>query len=203
MGILNLIFIRHGKTKSNLRKAYLGISEESLCAEGISELENNITMDRYKCALPVRKVYISPMLRCRQTADIIFPDIGYNEVDDFHEMNFGIFENKNYLDLQDDPEYNRWVDSMCTSKIPQGESLEEFTVRVNNAFRNLYPELRNLEDESNVAFVVHGGTIMAILSKLTGKDFYNFQIANGQGYILRCTIEEDCNVVNIKNLQEN
>ena len=115
-------------------------------------------------------------------------------------MNFGIFENKNYLDLQDDPEYRRWVDSMCTSKIPQGESMDEFTLRVMNAFRNLYPELRNHEDGSNIVFVVHGGTIMAILSKLTGKDFYNFQIDNGEGYILRCTIEEECNVINIEKL---
>ena len=30
--------------------------------------------------------------------------------------------------------------------------------------------------------VVHGGTIMAVLSSLTGGEYFDFQVKNGEGY---------------------
>ena len=36
--------------------------------------------------------------------------------------------------------------------------------------------------EIPVAAVVHGGTIMAVLSSLTGGEYFDFQVKNGEGY---------------------
>ena len=62
--------------------------------------------------------------------------------------------------------------------MPKGETKKEFTERCVTAFK------RALEgrDCDTAAFVVHGGTVMAVLSALTGQDFYSFLLKNGQGY---------------------
>ena len=33
---------------------------------------------------------------------------------------------------------------------------------------------------NDACFVVHGGTIMAILSQIAGGDFYDYQVENGE-----------------------
>ena len=40
----------------------------------------------------------------------------------------------------------------------------------------------NCETEIPVVAVVHGGTIMAVLSSLTGGEYFDFQVKNGEGY---------------------
>ena len=42
------------------------------------------------------------------------------------------------------------------------------------------------EQEVTVAAVVHGGTIMALLSRFGGGDYYSYQCKNGEGY--RCKL---------------
>ena len=37
----------------------------------------------------------------------------------------------------------------------------------------------------------HGGSIMAVLIELTGKDYYDFQVANGNGYEVIIHIKGD------------
>ena len=47
------------------------------------------------------------------------------------------------------------------------------------------------ENVESAAFVVHGGTIMAVLEQLAEdqKDFYHWQVENGGGY--RMLVDED------------
>ena len=42
----------------------------------------------------VARVYSSPLLRCRETAEILFPDTTLQTVDNLIEMDFGDFEGK-------------------------------------------------------------------------------------------------------------
>lgn len=41
-------------------------------------------------------VFTSPMQRCRESAQILFPDREKIEIPEWKEMNFGAFEGKNY-----------------------------------------------------------------------------------------------------------
>ncbi len=65
-------------------------------------------------------VFVSPMLRCRQTAEILFPQIPQIEIDPWREMDFGEFEGKNYAQLNGDPRYQAWIDSGGTLAFPGG-----------------------------------------------------------------------------------
>ncbi|MDE6102206.1 MAG: histidine phosphatase family protein, partial [Ruminococcus sp.] len=115
-------FIRHGKTAGNIYKKYIGRTDEPLCAEGVKEIESN----KYpSCDM----VITSPMKRCIQTADIIYPDKKPVICDDFRECDFGDFEGKNYLELSGSPDYQKWIDSNGTDTFPNCENPQNFRKR--------------------------------------------------------------------------
>ena len=57
-------------------------------------------------------------------------------------MDFGVFEGKNYLELQGDKRYQEWIDSNGTLPFPEGESREEFISRCDKGFRRMIEKLK-------------------------------------------------------------
>ncbi len=184
---MRIIFIRHGKTAGNLEKRYIGKTDQELCAEGIAELEKKRYPD---CDI----VFSSPMKRCMSTAELIYPEKPLVISEDLRECDFGGFECKNYIELSDDPRYIKWIDSGGTAAFPDGESPDEFKKRCIAAFERTLAEYR----VHTAAYVVHGGTIMAVLEKyaVPKKNYYDWNVPNGGGYVtefdgekLTCTEE--------------
>lgn len=172
--MIRLLFIRHGATAGNLEKRYIGRTDEPLCEQGIAQIE----MLKAR-GLKADRVFVSPMKRTRQTAQILFPGQLYEVVDGFRETDFGIFEGKTAQELADNEAYQQWVDSGCQKPIPDGESAATFKTRCCQAFLE---QTGKLPDNSTAVFVVHGGTIMAILEAFARpkKDFYFYHIKNGE-----------------------
>ena len=172
--------LRHGKTRGNLEKRYIGVTDEPLCVQGRAELEEQ--KNRFR----VQRLFVSPLLRCRETADILFPGMKQEIVEDFRECDFGLFENKNYLELSGEPEYQRWIDSQGTLPFPDGESREEFSERCVSAFYRMEEKCLR-EQTGSAAMVVHGGTIMSIMERvgIPAGSYYDFQVKNGRGFCLR------------------
>lgn len=186
---VNAVFIRHGATESNLEKRYISATDDPLCAEGITKLINK----KREGAFPeMRRVVVSPMSRCIRTAEILYPNTEYEGEEAFRETDFGIFENKNYGELMADEtcreKYQAWIDSGGRMPFPGGESMEQSAARCAKAFERLLPTLRE-----DTAFVVHGGTIMGILSTYVTphKDYYDYQCGNGEGYLCRVELTGD------------
>ena len=168
------ILIRHGKTRGNLEKRYIGCrTDEPLCPEGIGQLRQG----QYPAA---GRVFASPMRRCLETAGILYPGVPLEIVRDLRECDFGTFEGKNYAELNGREDYQAWIDSGGTLPFPGGESLEAFSGRCVAAFE----ELKKRALQEDCALVVHGGTIMAIMAAWTKEEYFNFQADNGKGYIL-------------------
>lgn len=173
-----ILILRHGMTNGNRLHRYVGRTDEPLCDEGREAL-------RALSHAPAARVYVSPMLRCRETAQILFPAAALSIVDDLREMDFGIFENKSYLDLNGSAEYQAWLDSGCTAPIPEGECLADFRTRCCDAFRSIL----TADSSDRLVFVVHGGTIMSILSEyaVPRRSYYDWNPHNGRGYRLLLT----------------
>lgn len=174
-----LLFLRHGATAGNLEKRYIGRTDEPLCPAGLSQAR------ALKARCPrVQQLYVSPMLRARQTAALLFPGTPCVLVEDFAETHFGRFEGKTARELADDPAYRAWVASRCRAPISGGEDPERFQARCREAFLRLLP---SLPDGGRAAFVVHGGTIMAILAGCARprRDFYAYHIPPGQALVCR------------------
>lgn len=184
---INLTLIRHGKTPSNREHRYLGVTEEALSGEGRKQLEILAEKDILKKPW---LLFISPMLRCQESAGILFPGRKAYPIEEWREMNFGAYEGKNYEDLKNDSYYQKWIDSNGTLPFPEGESQQEYIKRCHRglltATKIIQKEIaENQMTESqprNITAVVHGGTIMALLHILAGGNYFNYQVKNGGGY---------------------
>lgn len=173
-----LYLIRHGKTYGNSLSRYIGCrTDEPLCEEGREAA--------LACDYPVPQVlYVSPMKRCRETAQILFPQIAEHIiVEELKECDFGDFENKNYKELSGNEEYQKWIDSQGVMAFPGGESMEEFQKRASRSFAGCIEEILKKGYDS-AGFVVHGGTIMAILGSYANPkgEYFSWHTDNVQGY---------------------
>ena len=177
---VTLSLLRHGATPANREHRYLGKTDEALSEEGRAELLLK------KKEIPAELLLVSPMLRCRQTAEILFPGRAQVQIPEWTEMDFGRFEGKNYRELNGDPDYQAWIDSGGTLPFPGGESREAFIRRTTLGFARVLSYLRaenTMESamEIRAAAVVHGGTIMALCSSFSEGAYFDFQVKNGEG----------------------
>ncbi len=184
---LRLTLIRHGATLSNKEGRYLGKTDEALSTEGIQTLEKAVADGNY----PIADVLFSgPMKRCLETAQILYPGQAPIFIPEWTEMDFGAFEGHNYQELTGNPDYQRWIDSGGTLPFPEGESREEFIRRSIAGYENMLHHMKSVWERSavsgqgarSVSAVVHGGTIMALLSHFLGGEYFDYQVKCGQGY---------------------
>ena len=182
---IRLTLIRHGATLSNKEGRYLGKTDESLSLDGIRTLEKSVADRTYPAAV---LLFSGPMKRCIETAQILYPEQTPILIPEWTEMDFGTFEGHNYKELSGNPDYQRWIDSGGTLPFPEGESREAFIRRSVAGCEKMMQCLKNgcktaTEFESqNISAVVHGGTIMALLSHFLGGEYFDYQVKCGQGY---------------------
>jgi len=179
---MQMILIRHSKTPGNEKRRYIGCTDEPLSPEGITLAQ------QFRADFTVRTVYVTPLQRTKQTASILFPKADQIEADDLREMNFGDFEGRSYIDMEHDCAYRIWVEGGCLGLCPNGESREKFSGRVCSAFEKMV-RAAEAQGEKTMVFVVHGGTIMAIMERFAypRQDYYSYSVENCRGY--RCRVE--------------
>lgn len=173
---MNVYFIRHGKTKGNLEGRYVGRTDESLLEDGLPETIKNSPPK-------ADTVYVSPMLRCIETSKKLYPGQTPTIITELREIDFGEFEYKSYEELNGNPIYQAWIDSNGMLPFPKGESREVFSKRCIKGFQKaLYDAIEN--GYENIVFIIHGGSIMAILDAYSTphKDYFHWQVKNGNGY---------------------
>lgn len=174
---IKINFIRHGKTPSNDRHLYISRTDESLSESGKSELLKHNYPD---CDL----LFTSGYKRCNETAETIYKKNGIIEIPDFAELDFGDFEGKGYEDLKDNPEYQKWIEGRGLMAMPNGESRDAFVKRLCKGFESVLKQSKGAEE---ISLVVHGGTIMGLVSNYTDLDYYEVQLKCGE--CLSCTID--------------
>lgn len=174
--MLKVTLIRHFATQGNLKKKYIGITDEPLCEEG-KIMAQSIQYPE------VEAVFASPMIRCIETAKLIYPNhipVLYNG---FRECDFGDFENKNDNELSNNPTYQEWINSGGTLPFPNGEDILQFEDRSISAFDEMI-DLCSSRGYESVGIVAHGGTIMSILDKYSypNESYFHWQVGNGFGF---------------------
>ena len=70
MKTFTIYLFRHGITKGNLNAQYIGRTDYPLTMDSISELRNIKAKYHYP---HVQAVFTSPLKRCTESADIMFP----------------------------------------------------------------------------------------------------------------------------------
>lgn len=177
--MIEMIFVRHGRTKGNDEKRFSGRrTDEPICQEGLEELETRTYEE-------VEAVYTSPMIRCRQTACMAFGEERPNVIEEFAECDFGILEGKNHEELSGNPEYELFLKENGVNGFPGGESISEFAERSMKGL-SLVIEDCVKQGYRKAACTVHGGTILSLMNQLmkSTDHYYQWSVGNGEGFRL-------------------
>jgi alpha-ribazole phosphatase len=180
MRTYRIYLIRHGMTEANVNGRYVGITDVPLCTEGKSELKKLASEYEYPA---VGKVYSSPLTRCLQTAEILYPDFHPEIVEQLQEYHFGIYENKSVEELKGDPGFLNWLSTNMAQAPEGGENMMEFGNRIKQGIHQVVLDMMK-HKVSDAAVVTHGGVIMSILAMcgIPSRTAAQWAVDNGRGY---------------------
>ena len=175
---MRILLIRHGLTAMGEQKRYQGSLDLPLSENGRKALQ--------PAAFTPELLAVSPMIRARETAAILFPfAVRMEVIPDLREMDFGLFEGRGWWEMENDAAYRAWIDSGCLSPCPGGEDRSSFAERVCKAFSGLVQDAL-ASGVDTLAVVAHGGTQMAVLERWGSpkKEYWQWQTECGDGWVL-------------------
>ena len=175
-----VILIRHARIAENDAGVYAGRRTDVSLSEA-GAMEALAEKERIRQLAGDATVFSGPMKRALETARILFDDRVIEVEDELTEIDFGVFEGRSYDELENDPRFGEWVDSGCMMTLPGGESVSEFCERSICGLHNI---LHRAGDAESIAIVCHGGNIMAIMSELSGEEYFTHKVGNIEGYVL-------------------
>ena len=185
MRTLKIHLIRHGATDANYDGRYIGCKTNlPLAPEGLNELrllKDDIDYPE------IERLYSSPMLRCRQTGAVLYPDFEPVTVEELKEYDFGSFENKTAAELESNPNFIPWTSGRLSAP-PGGEDNSEFIKRICVGFNKIVLDMIE-SGLTESAVIMHGGAIMMLLgvSAVPRSKPVEWTADNGRGYSVRVT----------------
>ena len=185
MRTLKIHLIRHGATDANYDGRYIGCKTDlPLAPEGLNELrllKDDIDYPE------IERLYSSPMLRCRQTGAVLYPDFEPVTVEELKEYDFGSFENKTAAELESNPNFIPWTSGRLSAP-PGGEDNSEFIKRICVGFNKIVLDMIE-SGLTESAVIMHGGAIMMLLgvSAVPRNKPVEWTADNGRGYSVRVT----------------
>ena len=180
---MELVIIRHSWTAGNEEHRYIGHTDVPLTERGIKLAKATAAI-----VPEVSHVYVSPLTRCRHTAQLLWDGVRQTVIDDLIEMNFGPFEGGNHAELTGTPLYDHWVDTGRSAEIEGLESIEECTKRAVGALQRIVSDATEQNFAGRIGILSHGGTLNCLLAELgcpKRERFYDWGFANCSGYIMR------------------
>lgn len=185
MRTLKIHLIRHGATDANYNGQYIGCKTDMpLAPEGLNELR----LMKEDIDYPeIQRLYSSPLLRAKQSAAVLYPDMPIYPVDNLKEYDFGDFEGKTAKELELHPNFSDWTAGKLPSP-PNGEDNTEFIKRLCLGLYQIVNDMLNDGIES-AGVIMHGGAIMMLLGAcaVPQRRPVEWTCDSGQGYSLLIT----------------
>jgi alpha-ribazole phosphatase len=180
MKAYHIYLLRHGLTDGNKKGQYIGSTDVPLCEEGKNQLDELAKTYVYPDS---ELFYSSPLQRCVQTLEILYPGASVQLIPKLAECNFGDYEGKTFEELKDVADYKSWIAGAGKAAPPNGESGPEFQARCCVGFAQVVEELLR-SGKQNAVIMAHGGTLMSILSTFgyPRRQFYDWMSGNGKGF---------------------
>ncbi len=176
--------LRHGETEANEKGLYIGRTDLPLSPAGLQGLLRLREGARYPGAA---RFFTSPLTRCRQTLEVLYPHCRQEVADGLAECDFGEWEGKSAAALQNDPRFGEWIAGK-RADLPGGEAAADFQARVTAAFSGIVQELMTSGDTEAVV-CTHGGVIMLLMAAyaLPRLEMHAWAAGAGEGFTLRIT----------------
>ena len=177
--------IRHGLTDANADGRYIGNRTDlPLSPEGKRELEDL----RHTLDYPdIGALYTSPMLRARQSAEVLYPGFEPKVIEELTEYDFGEFEGKTAAELENCTEYLEWT-SGKRADCPGGETSENFVKRIVLGINSVVCDMMK-NGVTSSAVIMHGGAVMMLLAAcaVPRKRSVEWTSEPGRGYYVMVT----------------
>ena len=193
-GYREILLVRHGATDANAAGKYSGLTDLPLSDLGREQIElrrQELTdhgLSSWFDASTDLNLICSPLVRCLQTARLLWPDNKPIVEPALIETNFGSWEGMTYDQLKDDPAYRSWLDASPEHRPapPGGESGEDILLRLEHFWSNELDLSKQNNSSERLAIVTHGGVIMYLMSLITGipEEFYSWQLKPGGAWLL-------------------
>lgn len=177
--------LRHGQTIANEEGIYIGSTDLPLSPSGLSEL---IAMKKTYTYPGAARFFSSPLQRCRQTLEVLYPGCRPELISGLAECHFGEWEGHSIAELKQREDFLLWMSGNHQASIPGGEDSEVFQKRVMAAFESVVAELMS-SGETEAVVCTHGGVIMLIMAAygLPKLDMKQWVTGSGCGFTLRIT----------------
>ena len=148
---MELILIRHGTTQGNLERRFIGTLDVPLAPQG-EELARRVG----PTLPPVEHIYRSPLMRCRQTAELLWPGVDMTVIDQLRESDFAM---------------------------PVGETAQQVVDRVSIGLERLAKDAQ-ARGFQRIGVVSHGGALMGLFSKYGRPEraYYDWMCPNCGGF---------------------
>lgn len=174
---MDIVFVRHGRTRINQEGRYGGFLDTEISKEGIDEIKG---FREYLSGIEFDLVYASPLKRAVMSAEILRDK--WIVDDRLREMNFGIFEGLSHEEAYQryPSEMEMWGKDYVSYRLPQGEGLKDVYDRTVGFMGSIE------KNAKRVLVVTHGGIIGCALSSMFKgpEDFFRFRIKHGTATII-------------------
>jgi probable phosphoglycerate mutase len=134
-----LLLVRHGETEWNRQKRFQGNIDVPLNDTGRQQAQRAA---EFLQPIPIDFVVSSPMLRPKETAEIILkyhPEVQLELQDELREISHGLWEGKLEAEIEQafPGELQQWQEAPETVQMPEGENLQQVWERSIAAWRSL------------------------------------------------------------------
>lgn len=167
---MKIVFIRHGQTDYNEKKAFYGSTDVSINETGKKQariIHNKVKKYR------LNNIYTSEMSRTIETAKIIFPIAKVQKKKFLNELGFGMWEGMTADEIQENfpLEWISWLNNPFEYTPPGASSFKSHKEKVILGFKKI------IADNENIAFVIHLGTIRILLNYIFPEvDFWDIYL---------------------------
>lgn len=157
MRTTQLLVIRHGQTEWSRTGKHTGRTDIPLTDVGRDEARAaSTTLDGWN----IERAYSSPLIRARDTAELVGPSCGLEIDDDLVEWDYGIFEGETTPETRERiPDWSVW-----THDIVDGESVDEVGARADAFIRRFDADV---SDGNGVVFA-HGHFLAILIARWCG-----------------------------------
>ncbi|HXV45482.1 MAG TPA: histidine phosphatase family protein [Nitrososphaera sp.] len=182
-----VIFMRHGQAENNVSRTLVGRHIEShLTAQGRQQAADAAKQLK---SIPFDKVYVSPVIRAMETAQIVCDTLGLSyEVDErLYEIELGKLVGMNYEEVT-----TKYGDLFLRFYAEHDPVLDSFGVEpfasVKQRVKSLLDDALKKHEDSNVLMVTHLDPIKAALATLLDlkpEALYRWHIRNASLTVLK------------------
>lgn len=166
--MIKLFLVRHGTTTAVEQRVLQGSTDSPLGEHGREEAR------QAACALEsssIEYVFVSPMGRAKETADIICGRLGvkYQVLENLREMDFGFYEGREYFDAPDEHS-SILVRLGLLGRILIAQITGEPLFQVSRRARQAWQSISEIAQNGRVLVITHGALINYLIRYLLPRE---------------------------------